>query len=390
MQPAAPVTQYLSDCRQLTLDEIARHVPRDGRHTAGLYELMLDYPLRPGKALRPALCIAVCRALNGDLQRALPSAAALELFHSAFLVHDDVEDGTELRRHGPTLHTLHGVPIAVNVGDGLLATALEPLLFNTRALGVGPSLRILRLFARMARESAEGQMLELAWMRQRRWPIRQSDYIRLVHKKTGWYSFIAPVQAGAIAASADDRVVSVLGRFALLLGIAFQIKDDLLSLERVEDDIGKDTLGDLWEGKYTLPLLHALGKASESERARMISLLSGRRRATARDPDAATAVAEQALFDKLERAVALSTDERATLEKALLGHDGSKDADAVGELARFVRSRDGESLRYARDVARRHADRARRILESTLGASPRRLDGRFLEGLVDFVVDRSH
>ncbi len=141
--PSGRLETYLLHSRELVLHEIERRVPRERRHTADLYELMLDYPMRPAKALRPALCFAVCAALGGDVQLALPSAAALELFHNAFLIHDDIEDGSRLRRHGPTLHEAHGMPIAVNVGDGLFALALEPLLGNIEVLGLGRALEIL-------------------------------------------------------------------------------------------------------------------------------------------------------------------------------------------------------------------------------------------------------
>src|SRR6185295_4699008 len=114
MERTGGIEAYLQDCRQRTLATIKAYLPGDTRHTAGLYDLMLDYPMRPAKALRPALCLATSLALGGDLDAVLPSAAAFELFHNAFLVHDDIEDGSALRRHKPTLHTAHGVPIAIN------------------------------------------------------------------------------------------------------------------------------------------------------------------------------------------------------------------------------------------------------------------------------------
>src|SRR6185436_18657700 len=123
--PVFDVDEYLRDCRQQALDEIERFLPRERGRTAGLYEMLTDYPYRPAKALRPALCIGTCLALGGRRESALPSAAAFELFHNAFLVHDDVEDGSVRRRHGPTLHEQYGVPVAVNVGDAMLALALE-------------------------------------------------------------------------------------------------------------------------------------------------------------------------------------------------------------------------------------------------------------------------
>lgn len=350
------IDSYLQECRRLTLEELRRHLPVDTRHTAGLYDIMLDYPLRPAKALRPALCVAVCLALGGTLDAALPSAAAFELFHNALLVHDDVEDRAILRRHAPALHAIYGVPIAVNVGDGMLAIALEPLLDNVRVLGLGPALRILTLIKRMARESVEGQMLELDWVRRRRWDVRDSEYLRMVHKKTGWYSFISPIQAGVIAAGSPPEAGAVLGRFALNLGIAFQIHDDLLGLEGTDGTIGKDALGDLWEGKYTLPLLHALRSLPEGEQGEALAILA--RPAPSR-----------------RAAVAEGTTVRSERD--------------VRRLLDLITGRGGTSVAYARSIATRFAQRARRTLDRNVLKIPDSAHRQFLEELVDFVVHRA-
>ena len=140
---------YLAECRNLTLAAIREIVPRDARSRSSLYDLILDYPLRQAKALRPALCIATCCALGGRLECVLRSAAVLELYHNAFLIHDDVEDGSEQRREAPTLHCKHGIPIAVNVGDAMLALTLQPLLDNMATVGLGKALRILQVIARI-------------------------------------------------------------------------------------------------------------------------------------------------------------------------------------------------------------------------------------------------
>jgi geranylgeranyl diphosphate synthase type II len=357
MKQAFEIEPYLQECRRLTLEEIRRRVPADNRHTGGLYDLVLDYPLRPAKALRPALCMSVCLGLGGNLDAALPSAAALELFHNAFLVHDDVEDASLLRRHEPTLHAKYGVPIAVNVGDGMLALAFDPLLGNVEALGLGPALRILRTFARMARESAEGQMLELSWIRERRWDLRDREYLRMVHKKTGWYSFISPMQVGAMAAGASRETRETVGRFALTLGIAFQIQDDLLSLEGLQGAIGKDALGDLWEGKYTLPLLHALRFLPDDERAEALAIL-----------------------------------DRPRPDRTVPGRDadaGVRTERDVQRLHALVTGRGGESLEHARAVASRFARRSLGVLEGRLRALPESVHRQFLRALVDFVIHRS-
>lgn len=381
---------YLQDCRRLTLSEIERYLPSDRRATAGLYELMLEYPLRPAKALRPALCIGTCLALGGHLDAALPSAAAFELFHNAFLVHDDIEDGSLVRRHAPTLHRQYGVPIAVNVGDGMLALSLSPLLDNVRALGLGGGLRILQVFSRMARESVEGQMLELAWIRARRWDIADRDYLRMVHKKTGWYSFIAPVQVGATAARASPRTLAGLSRFAALLGIAFQIQDDLLSLEGAEDIVGKDELGDLWEGKLTLPLLHTLRRLEPAAKAEALAILLRSRPVPDADESAARRTAQAELWTRLAPCLRdLSAADTDLLRKALLTEqDPCKSAEDVTRLAQLVLGRGGESIEHARHIARRHAQRAARVFERDCRELPDSVHKDFLFSLVDFVVAR--
>jgi geranylgeranyl diphosphate synthase type II len=263
---AAEPNAYLDDCRDLTLQEIRSIVPTGRGCRSALYDLMLDYPLRAAKALRPSLCIATCRALGGRLESVLRSAAVLELYHNAFLLHDDVEDGSENRRGRPTLHASHGMPVAVNVGDAMLALVLQPLLDNMRLLGMGKALRILQVIARMARESTEGQALELHWIQQQEWRLTDSDYARMVYKKTSWYSFITPMLVGGIVAGMPAESLATLRRFAALLGIAFQIQDDILNLTAEGDAYGKEIAGDLWEGKHTLIVMHMMRSATERER----------------------------------------------------------------------------------------------------------------------------
>jgi len=382
---ARSLFDYMADCRRLVLDEFARFIPREGAGNSQLYQMVYEYPLREGKALRPALCIAVCRALGTNLAAVLPSAAVLELYHNAFLVHDDVEDGSERRRSGPTLHRAHGVPIAVNVGDAMLALALEPLLENTRVLTLGKALRILECIARMARESAEGQALELELIRSGCWTLSDRTYFRLVHKKTSHYSFIAPIRVGGLAAGAAVHELGALTRFATWMGVAFQIQDDLLNLSGDESKVGKEIDGDLWEGKHTLILAHALRQATTAEREAAERILR-KRRPTEHD-QAAKADAE---ISRLKAAGRI-TDEVATeLRKALGVEDDSarlKTADDVALLKGLV-VRHG-SLDYARHTAHRWAGRARRSLDNMPWLRPS-AHRDFLFHLTDFVVARDN
>lgn len=350
---------YLDDARLQILDEIRQLTPADGRHTGGLYSLLLDYPLRPAKGLRPALCIAVCRSLGGHLESILPTAAALELYHNAFLLHDDVEDGSEKRRREWTLHRLHGPAIAINVGDAMLALAMRPLLDNTRLLGLGRALRILDIVVRMARESAEGQMIELGWIRSGRWTISDRAYRRMVYKKTAWYSFIAPVLVGALAAGADAASIPErLVRFATLLGIAFQIQDDVLNLVGEGTEYGKEIDGDLWEGKHTLILVHAVREASEAERRRALAILAKRRPR-----------AEESAAEPLDR----------------LGWDVRTQEDV--QFLRDLCLRAG-SIEYAWRAAHDLAARARRTFEAVQRELAPSVHRRFLEELTSYVVQR--
>lgn len=375
---------YLSDCRAAVLETIRGFLPKEPDYHRVLYGLMLDYPLREAKALRPALCIATCRALGGQLESVLPSAAAIEFFHNAFLVHDDIEDESELRRGAPTLHHAHGVPIAVNVGDAMLALALGPLLANTRLIGLGKALRVLETVERMCRESVEGQALELDWMHEGAWDLDEHDYVRMVRKKTSYYTFVAPVRVGGLVAGCPPERLEQLADFAMSLGVAFQIQDDVLNLDAGAAGYGKELAGDLWEGKRTLMLLHALRCATDDERARALSVLAkGRPAEGAPGGDGALALAVEELLGGSD----LSPAARQRLSAALGARRRRwKTREDVAFLSALIMRHDG--LGYAREVARRFGDDAQARLGACAGFLPPSVHREFLESLVDYVQTR--
>ena len=226
-----------------------------------LYDLVADYPRRGGKMMRPSLCIATARIFGASLEEALCSAIAIEMMHNALLVHDDIQDESEIRRGEPTLHVKHGVPLAINAGDGLLLLGLRPLLDNFPKIGVYASLEILRETERMAWETAEGQAMELGWRRDNTAHVSDADYLIMVLKKTCWLGFIYPSRVGALIASRGRAELERFVRFGFFLGAAFQIQDDLLNLV-ADDKYGKELNGDLFEGKRTLMLRIAFGSAT--------------------------------------------------------------------------------------------------------------------------------
>ncbi len=258
--------------RELMGGKLTAAVP-DKEPQRHLYALVQDFLGRSGKGLRPALCIATARALGGKAEDAVPAAAGLEMLHNAFLVHDDIEDGSESRRGSPTMHHRVGTPIALNAGDAMNALAMR--LFRESGERVGPAaaLRILDEVDHMLLESLEGQAMELGWVRDNDL-TGSDDYLRLVLKKTAWYSFIHPLRIGALVARHDDPNLERFDRFGYLLGLAFQIKDDVLNLAGSRSRYGKEIDGDLWEGKRTLVLAHALAHSQPADREWMHGFLA--------------------------------------------------------------------------------------------------------------------
>jgi geranylgeranyl diphosphate synthase, type II len=381
--------EYLAECRDCVLREIQTIIPHDGRYGEILYRLMLDYPLRAAKGLRPTLSIAACRGLGGHIDDVLPSAAVFELFHNAFLIHDDVEDQSETRRGAPTLHRAHGVPVAVNVGDAMLCLSLQPLLDNVERVGLGPALRILRLVARMTRESVEGQALELDWVRHRRWDLTDDDYVRMVEQKTGWYSFIAPLRAGAIAAGADNACGDALAEFGRRLSIAFQITDDVLSLEGDRDVFGKDTDGDLWEGKRTLVLLHMMRSATPQERRMAAHILSRPRPASWRTSRERDVDRDAVVQDLVSRGDLSRSGYRRLVRAGICTSSAArvKTRDNVRELTRLIHKY--KSLDYARNRALQWASAAHHSFERDVAPRLVRSTHRdALEAIVDYVYQR--
>ena len=209
-----------------------------------------------GKLLRPMISLLIARAIavpNGD---SICCAAAAELLHNATLIHDDVADESAERRGRPTLSALLGPGPAVLVGDYWLARAVG-LIVDTEHRDP-----MIRAFAKTLTDLAEGEMLQLE--KASSCDTQETDYLRIIHCKTASL-FVAAAEAAALSVDADAEQQAAAIAYGAALGIAFQIKDDIL------DYAGSDTLGkpvgvDLKEQKITLPLLEALkGSPREAE-----------------------------------------------------------------------------------------------------------------------------
>jgi geranylgeranyl diphosphate synthase type II len=238
-----------------------------------LYRMMRDYPSRRAKGTRPFMCITACRAMGGKEDDAMLTAACLELFQHWILIHDDIEDGSEMRREQPTLHKIHGEALALNTGDALHARMWGLLAGNRARLGPDKTLRIISEFSRMVNETTEGQQMELVWVRENNWKLSESDYDQMVMRKTSWYTVASPCRLGAIVAGANDSDLEKLLQFGLKLGVGFQIQDDALNLIGDPSKYGKEIGGDILEGKRTVMLLKLLEVAKPEERQEVISVM---------------------------------------------------------------------------------------------------------------------
>jgi geranylgeranyl diphosphate synthase type II len=256
------------------LRQVGRHIRRamldampDGEPVQWLYRPMREYPSRPGKALRPALCLSAGRAFGADGDDLMGIAVAIELLHNAFLVHDDIADESEMRRGRPTLAASYGLAAALNAGDGLAVVAGQVLRRATRRLDRDLADVVWAEFDTMALRTLEGQATEAGWQLDNVETLGPEDYLNLIMHKTCWYTTIHPLRVGAIVGSGGHVELGPLVRFGFHFGAAFQIRDDLLNLVGDEQTYGKEILGDLYEGKRTLPLLHLLSASSTTDRA---------------------------------------------------------------------------------------------------------------------------
>lgn len=248
-----------------------------------MYDMMRDYPSRGGKGLRGTACLLWCELFGGNRTDALTTASALELFQNWILIHDDIEDQSDLRRGQPALHRKVGVELAINAGDALHGKMWELLLRNRNVLSPSLTLNILTEFAMMLNATTEGQQMELSWCKQNRWDISEDDYFLMVTKKAAWYTCITPARLGVLIAGENtgqarsnnfNHLLNDIIDFGTKLGISFQIIDDVLNLMGEESKYGKEILGDLFEGKRTLMLIHLLSESSPSQKKRLIHIVS--------------------------------------------------------------------------------------------------------------------
>ncbi len=225
-----------------------------------------------GKAVRPTLCLLMCEALGGDLEAALPAAAGLELLHNFTLVHDDVMDDDETRRHRPTVWVVWGRPQAIDAGDLLHVLATLSVL---RSGGNGASAPLAKdateVVTQGCRLVTEGQHLDIAFETAAN--VGVADYLDMIARKSAALLAVA-FELGAIFAGNDPATRDACRAYGRELGIVFQIRDDVLGIWGNPAVTGKPVGADIQKRKKTLPIIHALATADGPDRSRLRSMFS--------------------------------------------------------------------------------------------------------------------
>jgi len=237
--------------------------------TPNLHDAMHYHMSTGGKRVRPLLAILTCEALGGLVEKVVPFAAACELLHNWFLIHDDIEDGDKIRRNQPTVWVKYGMSHAINTGDYMAHKVFE-LILRCKERGVDDT-TITKLFRETVDTTlctAEGQTMDMN-MRSSNSPTEE-DYMKMVMGKTGRY-LIMPMMGGAIIAGREDLADKII-EFGKCIGPAFQIRDDILDLTEGK---GRNEIGrDIKEGKRSMMVVHCLQKATKLQKEKLLGVLN--------------------------------------------------------------------------------------------------------------------
>lgn len=286
--------QALKEREAKVVDLWNREEYRQSFNPVELQEAVYSYLNRPAKRLRPGILLFSCGAVGGDEARALPAAAAVEVYHTWTLVHDDIIDNDAKRRGCPTVHQQfkeqalelgysepeaadYGRNMAIMAGDLQQAWAVQ-LLEESLHQGVAPQV-VLELVAGMARLTKgllEGEALDVLFAKRDLSALTEREVLRMLELKTGLLYEFAGVAGAAIGlnqTSSENQLIKAIGAFARQCGIAFQLQDDILGIIGDEKRLGKPVASDIREGKRTVIVLHAFQKAGSQDREYLLKTL---------------------------------------------------------------------------------------------------------------------
>ena len=300
---------------------------------ANLIEASRQYPYAGGKRMRPSMVVAACRAVGGDASKAVPMAVAIEYIHNFTLIHDDLMDGDEMRRGMKTSHVIYGMPTAILAGDALFAKAYQ--IIGDLDIPPADLRKVLSITSKAVWDLARGQQMDVN--NENAEFITLEQYIETITLKTS-VLFAAGAASGAIIGGASDDVVDAIHRYALSMGVAFQMYDDILGVYGDPKKTGKSAGNDIRKGKYTVMICHARDAIKDKAVWDNFMSVFGKIDAT----DAEIETARRILKDCGSYDYAIEMANRYTNEAidCLKCLKDSDDKEFMVELARFSMSRD--------------------------------------------------
>lgn len=310
------------------LDIFKKHFNESIRSKVGLVDLVARYIIRQkGKKVRPLLVLLSAKITGGISERSYRGAVLVELLHTATLVHDDVVDNANKRRNVWSINALFKNKVAVLMGDYLLSRGLMIAVD-------GKDYDFLGIITNTVKRMSEGELLQI--QKTRKLDIDEETYFKVISEKTA--SLLETCcEIGAMSATENKEYHEAMRKFGQSIGMAFQIRDDILDYEGSSKMIGKPVGGDIKEKKITLPLIHSLENVSKKE---------------------------------------------ATHIKKIIKNGSNKDK--IKEITEFVRNNGG--INYALESAKQYSDKAKEALK-VLPDSQSKIA---LKALVNFVIDRQN
>jgi len=301
--------------------EFEAYFSRTMRSEIPLLNIILNYILRrKGKQMRPLLVFLTAR-LNGEIAESTYIAATcIELLHTASLVHDDVVDDAHERRGSLSINALWNSKIAVLLGDYLLSTGMHICVEKSRY-------DMLEIISEAVKSMSEGELLQL--QKARKLNIKEEDYYKIIVSKTA--ALLAACTAcGARSVSEDAETIQLMKEFGENIGLAFQIRDDILDYEGT-GLTGKTVGNDIKEKKITLPLIHALENSANSKKRHILNIVKSRKKTKS---DIAEVISFVIEYGGIEYAGVKMNQYR---DKALAILDSYPESDVKESLREFVR-----------------------------------------------------
>lgn len=298
------------------------------------YGMLPAFLHRGGKRIRPALSLLCCSAVGGDFTAVLEPAAILEMFHNFTLIHDDIEDNSQVRRGEPALHITHGIAMALNSGDALYTLLWKRIV----QLNLEPSklIELQQLYAEAFKRVVDGQGIELYWIQEGIFDVSEAEYLEMIQGKTSALIGLS-CEMGAFLGGADKSQRKALRTYGEKIGTAFQIQDDVLNLigdfEKYQKEIG----GDITEGKRTLMVVHCLGRANKTDKKNLTSILASK---SSKKADIETAIKILEKYGSIKYAQEKASRLVEDAKKHLEALPDSKDKEALVSVANYVINRE--------------------------------------------------